>query len=97
MSPVQYAAILAQRGFEELDRMVETLSFSSKVNTVAGLVYKRDYDLGDRVTCISKRWGVKINPRITEISETYEANRQEIHITFGSSLPTLFDKIRQIR
>ena len=58
--------------------------------------FKKDYDLGDRVTCVNKRWGIKINVRITEVSETYQQNIEEIDITFGESLPALLTQIRQI-
>ncbi|MFQ9555827.1 MAG: Gp37-like protein [Oscillospiraceae bacterium] len=39
--------------------------------------------MGDRVTCINKRWNVRIDVRITEIAETYETSGEEIDITFG--------------
>ena len=92
----QYIAQLEARGAEELEQYAETLAFGSKVNTNANLQYRVDYDLGDRVTCINKRWGVRIDVRITEIAETYETGRTEIDITFGESLPALLTQIRQI-
>lgn len=96
MTNAQYDEMLAQRGRAELEHFAETLAFSSKVNTHSNLKYKEDYDLGDRVTCVNKRWGVKINVRITEIAEIYQKNIEEIEITFGESLPVLLDVIRQI-
>ena len=72
------------------------MSFSSTINTRANLKYREDYDLGDRVTCVNKRWGIKINVRITEVAETYQQNMEEIDITFGESLPALITQIRQI-
>lgn len=95
LTPAEYLACLQERGTSELEQYTETLSFSSKVNTRANLKYKEDYNLGDRVTCINKQWGIKINVRITEITETYQQSMQEIDITFGESLPTLFTQIRQ--
>lgn len=92
----EYLACLLERGASELEQYAETLSFSSKINTHANLKYREDYDLGDRVTCVNKRWGVKINVRITEVSETYQQNIEEIDITFGESLPALLTQIRQI-
>lgn len=44
----------------------------------------------------NKRWGIKINVRITEVAETYQQNMEEIDITFGESLPALITQIRQI-
>lgn len=92
----EYMALLSARGAEELEQYAETLSFGSKVNTSANLQYRTDYDLGDRVTCVNKRWGIRIDVRITEIAETYQNNVDEIDITFGESLPALLTQIRQI-
>ncbi|MDL2206498.1 siphovirus ReqiPepy6 Gp37-like family protein [Eubacteriales bacterium OttesenSCG-928-N13] len=96
LSDADYLALLAARGAEELSNYAETLAFGSKINTNANLKYREDYDLGDRVTCVNKRWGVRIDVRITEIAETYEARGDAINITFGESLPALLTQIRQI-
>lgn len=96
LTDAEYLALLSARGAEELEQYAETLSFGSKVNTFANLIYRTDYDLGDRVTCVNKRWGIRIDVRITEIAETYQNNVEEIDITFGESLPTLLTQIRQI-
>lgn len=96
LTDAQYLSLLASRGASELEQYAETLAFGSKVNTHANLKYREDYDLGDRVTCINKKWGIKINVRITEIAETYQQNVEEVDITFGESLPALITQIRQI-
>ena len=96
LTDAQYLALLSARGVEELEQYAETLAFGSKINTNANLKYREDYDLGDRVTCINKRWGVRIDVRITEIAETFETRGEEIDITFGESLPALLSQIRQI-
>lgn len=92
----QYNAALDERGAAELEHHAETLNFSSTINTNANLKYKEDYDLGDRVTCINKRWRIRINVRITQVTETYQQGFEAIDITFGESLPALLDTIRQI-
>ena len=96
LTDTEYLALLSARGAEELEQYAETLSFGSKINTFANLIYRTDYDLGDRVTCVNKRWGIRIDVRITEIAETYQNNVEEIDITFGESLPALLTHIRQI-
>ena len=96
LTDAEYLALLSARGAEELVQYAETLSFGSKINTFANLIYRTDYDLGDRVTCVNKRWGIRIDVRITEIAETYQNNVEEIDITFGESLPALLTQIRQI-
>lgn len=96
LTDTEYLALLSARGAEELEQYAETLSFGSKINTFANLIYRTDYDLGDRVTCVNERWGIRIDVRITEIAETYQNNVEEIDITFGESLPALLTQIRQI-
>lgn len=96
LTDTEYLTLLSARGAEELEQYAETLSFGSKINTFANLIYRTDYDLGDRVTCVNKRWGIRIDVRITEIAETYQNNVEEIDITFGESLPALLTQIRQI-
>ena len=96
LTDAEYLALLSARGAEELEQYAETLSFGSKINTFANLIYRTDYDLGDRVTCVNKRWGIRIDVRITEIAGAYQNNVEEIDITFGESLPALLTQIRQI-
>ena len=93
--PAEYTAMLRQRGKQELRQHPETLSFDSSVYPHGNLIYRKDYDLGDRVTCVNKDWGVKINVRITEITEVYQKNEENIEITFGEGLPSLTDKLRR--
>ena len=93
----QYRQLLFERGMKEMEQYAETLNFSSKINPRGNLTYRKDFDLGDRVTCINKRWGIRIDVRITEISETYQQGETNIEVTFGESLPTLFDKINKMR
>jgi hypothetical protein len=93
----EYIERLRDRGVSELEQYAETLNFSSKVNVYGNLEYKTDFDIGDRVTCVDKRWGIKINVRITEITETYQQNSNDVDVTFGESLPTLFEKINKMR
>jgi hypothetical protein len=96
MPEAQYIEMLRQRGSAELEHYAETLSFQSKVNTHSNLQYKKDYNLGDRVTCVNKKWGIRINVRITEIAEIYNRDFNEINITFGESIPALIDTLRHL-
>lgn len=89
LSPEAYLALLMARGHFTLDQKTESVSFSSHIDTHANLVYKKDFDLGDRVTCVNKRWGIRIDSRITEITESYESGKEDLEITFGTSIPSL--------
>jgi hypothetical protein len=97
MPLADYREALLNRGESELEQHAETLSFSSKINAFSNLEYKVDFDIGDRVTCLDRRWGIKINVRITEITESYQQSKQEIDVTFGESLPTLYDKLNKLK
>jgi hypothetical protein len=97
LSAEEYNNQLAAYGTETLRSLVEALSFSSKINQYVRPLYKEDFDVGDIVTCVNKRWGVALNTRITEISETYQGERTDIDITFGEDLPTLTEKMQMRR
>lgn len=68
----RYKPLLIQRGEEKLSECEEIQTFDSKINTQGNNVYKKDYDLGDIVTVVDKKWGIRIDARITEIEEIYE-------------------------
>ena len=89
-----YAAKLLSRGESELANKEESINFTSKIDLNVTPRYKEDFDVGDRVTCINRRWGVFINSRITEVVETYQQGKVELDVTFGVSLPTLSEKLR---
>lgn len=92
-----YRAMLTTRGNTELAKCIENYTFNSSINVTSNLKYKEDFDLGDRVTCIEKKWGITINSRITEITQTFESGKVLIEATFGESAPTLLDKIKKAR
>lgn len=92
-----YRAMLVSRGNTELAAMAENYTFNSSINIRSNLRYKEDFDLGDRVTCLERRWGITINSRITEITQTFESGKTLIEATFGESAPTLLDKIKKVR
>lgn len=94
--PGEYQAMLTERGRTKLAEYQELQTFESKINAQGNLRYRQDFDLGDIVTCTSKKWGVTTDTRITEIEEVYERGSMEVHCTFGNSIPTLIDKIKQV-
>lgn len=79
----------------ELSKSLQITTFDSKINLNSNLTYKVDFDLGDIVTCVSKKWGLTLDSRITEIEEIYEESGLSINVVFGNSIPTLIDKIKQ--
>lgn len=90
----EYLELLRSRGRQVLDQKTEHVAFASLIDTNASLRYRRNYDVGDRVTCINQRWKVQIESRITEITESYESGRMELDITFGVSIPSIRDALK---
>lgn len=90
----EFRDLLQARGLQTLDQKTERFSFSSVIDTHANLRYLQDFDVGDRVTCLNRRWQIQIDARITEAVESYESGRESLEITFGVSIPTLGDFLR---
>ena len=93
---IDYIPMLINRGNETLAETKEIQTFDSKINLNSNLKYKIDFELGDTVTYLSKKWNVTVDSRITEIEEVYEESGQQINITFGNNIPNLIDKIKRM-
>lgn len=91
-----YLPMLTAKGTADLALTADIKTFDSKVNTNSNLTYKTDYDLGDKVTCLNKKWGLTMDTVIVEIEEIYEAQGTKINVVFGNNIPTLADKIKII-
>lgn len=92
----RYEPLLLQRGNEKLEECKEVQTFDSKINVLGNNRYKEDFDLGDIVTVVDKKWGIRIDVRITEIEEVYEQQGLSVNVIFGNNIPTIIDKIKQI-
>lgn len=95
MSAADYDALLTSKGNETLTDTKKVQTFENGVNLNSNLRYKVDFDLGDIVTCMSKKWGITIDSRINEIEEVYEESGMEVNIVFGKEMPrTIAQKIK---
>jgi len=92
--PGTYTSALNFRGQSKLAELAPVQSFDATVNPHGNLRYKVDYDLGQTVTVISKKWDVTLNARITEVEESYDVDGQSINIVFGKGVLTLFQKLK---
>jgi len=92
--PGAYPAALNFRGQGKLAELAPVQSFDASVNPHGNLKYKTDYDLGQTVKVISKKLGVTLNARITEVEESYDATGQSLNIVFGKGVLTLFQKLK---
>lgn len=93
----EYTDLLKDSGLSLLKEHPITEQFTFKNAERSNFVYQRDYDLGDTVTCINKKWGVTIDTQIMGVNEIYEQFGKEIDLIFGNELPTLMKKIKRLR
>lgn len=89
-----YADALIFRGQSRLSELAMVQSFDAAVNPHGNLKYKEDFDLGQVVQVISKKWGVVLTARITEIEESYDADGQSLNIVFGKGVLSLMQKLK---
>lgn len=92
-----YKNMLSSQSITELAAYDANVNFDSSINITSNLRYKRDFDIGDRVTCQERDWGIRLDARITEVSEVWQKGTHTIEVTFGESTPSLMDKIRKVR
>ncbi|MGG1660565.1 siphovirus ReqiPepy6 Gp37-like family protein [Brevibacillus sp. NRS-1366] len=95
LTEAEVERMLQTRGRERLAELGRSESFESKLLANSNLVYRVDYDLGDMVTVVNKGWGITLDARITEMVEVFEPGGFRLDATFGNSLPSLIDKIKQ--
>lgn len=83
LNEAQKRALMQQQGKTALANAAISESFTAEVNPYGNLKYKTHYDLGDIITVSSKRWGVQVDARITEITEVYGADGETLELTLG--------------
>jgi hypothetical protein len=92
--PGIYTEALEFRGHQRLTELAKIEAFDAIINQHGNLKYKVDYNIGSRIKAISKRWGVSLEARITEIDESYDRDGVGISVTFGKPLLTIVEKLR---
>jgi hypothetical protein len=94
--PDSYESALQAQGMAALAEHPRIQNFDAQVSPYGNLTYRVDYDLGNMVTVISKRWGVTLQARITEVSEQYDASGMSLDVTFGKGLLTLAQALKGV-
>lgn len=89
-----YADALIFRGQSRLSELAIVQSFDASVNPHGNLKYKEDFDLGQLVQVLSKKWGVALTVRITEIEESYDRDGQSLNIVFGKGVLSLLQRLK---
>ena len=87
---------LPDRGKQKLAEVDEVLNFDSSVLANNNLVYEEDFRLGDIVTIVNNKWGIKADRRIEKVSEISEQSGFLVEVEFGDSPPTIIEKVKRI-
>lgn len=87
---------LASMGQQKLDELKEIQTFEFQIIPDNSFIYEQDYDLGDIITAQSKKWCITMDAQIIELKEVYEVGGNNLEATFGTNIPTIIDKIKQI-
>jgi len=77
---ISTTADLVNRGKSEL--VLPSYMVNAVINPFAEPKYETDYDIGDLVTVVVD--GLELDTRIIEITETYQDNKFDIDVTFGT-------------
>lgn len=98
MSVEEYAGTLAQRGNEKFDESTIEESYSGSIRTDSRTIfqYKKDYDVGDKVTIIDEQFGVRMDVPITEMKVTFDKEAYTYEPTFGVAIPTINQKVKRL-
>ncbi|MCI1952059.1 MAG: hypothetical protein LKJ50_03970 [Clostridiales bacterium] len=91
-----YKARLKQRGLEKLTENKNICTATERIQPDGKKQYKKDWDLGDLVTCMNKKWGYHLNTRIPTVEEVYDSNGATYTPTLGNDVPTQNDKIKKL-
>ncbi|WP_213950367.1 siphovirus ReqiPepy6 Gp37-like family protein [Tepidanaerobacter syntrophicus] len=91
---IKNSADLSERGKVKLAEHQRIISLQSEILTQGPFEYEKDWDVGDIVTVQNKDWNLTLDTRIMEVEEIYEAGGFKLNVTFGSSLPTLAQKLK---
>lgn len=79
------------RGNIKLGDTPQIHSIECEVDSIG---YRYAWDLGDFVSTVSKRYGVKLENRVSEIKEIYEGGAVKIEPTLGEVRKTLTEKVK---
>lgn len=93
--PEEVLQQLRQRGDEKMAEMKQIETFQVTPAETHNKKYREDYDLGDIVTCESKKLNVRIDERITATEHVIDNNGHSIKHTIGYDQPSLVKKIKK--
>jgi hypothetical protein len=95
-SDAEDATELLSQGQQKLDELKEIKTFEFSIIPDNTFVYEQDYDLGDFVTAQSRKWNITMDAQIIEVKEIYETDGVKLEVTFGTNIPTILTKLKQL-
>ncbi|WP_307720513.1 siphovirus ReqiPepy6 Gp37-like family protein [Clostridium tagluense] len=95
-SQAQDITELKTMGHQKLDELKKIKSFEVGIIPYGSFTYELDYDLGDIITAQDRKLGVTMNAKIIELKEIYEVNGFNLEAIFGTNIPNLLDKIKNM-
>ncbi len=91
------AMSLSDEALHKMKEYVRIETLTASIAETKSFEYLEKWDLGDKVTVVNKAAGVRLNTRITEVSERYESGSCGVDVTFGAPKAELGRVIRSIR
>lgn len=91
------AMSLSDEALHKIKEYRKTEALTAAVTDTASFAYLKKWNLGDKVTVVSKAAGVRLDTRITEVSERYESGGVGIDVTFGTPKADLGRVIKSIK
>jgi len=96
VKPEDVEGLLINRGRERLRENARINGIECRVIPQANIIYRQDYDLGDKVTVLNNDWGMNLSAPISEAEEVWENGAMELHMVFGTPVPTLKQQIKRV-
>lgn len=96
MNDAEYNALMNTKGTETLAEHAEILSSNCTINLNSNQKYGVDFLEGDIVTVVNHKWGITMDVRIMSVKEVWEEDGMTLTATFGETVPTLSQKIKQM-
>lgn len=95
MTDIEYTATLTETGNSSLAEYPRVRSFESDIDTNSQFAFGVDYFIGDKVTNRNDELGIATHARVVTTKEKWDRKGYSLSLEFGTSIPTLLDKIKR--
>lgn len=95
MTDIEFVTTLNETGNSELSQYPRVRSFESEIDNNSQFVYGVDFFIGDKVTNRNDELGIATHSRVVTAKEKWTRQGYSLNLEFGTSIPTLLDKIKR--